>query len=57
MSLQAAEMEAEPSKVAELEVYMHQSSPVVAKQEPVCAFYFVSSFLLQKCKCPISIVF
>ncbi|KAG2637260.1 hypothetical protein PVAP13_2NG509400 [Panicum virgatum] len=35
MSLQAAEMEAEPSKVAELEVYMHQSSPVVAKQEPV----------------------
>jgi hypothetical protein len=57
MSLQAAEMEAEPSKVAELEVYMHQSSPVVAKQEPVCAFYFVSSFLLQKCKCPISIIF
>ncbi|RLM85280.1 uncharacterized protein C2845_PM04G25870 [Panicum miliaceum] len=34
MPLQAAQMEAEPSKVAEPEVCMHQSSPVVAKQEP-----------------------
>ncbi|KAG2645657.1 hypothetical protein PVAP13_2KG439600 [Panicum virgatum] len=34
MPLQAAEMEAEPSKMAKPEVCMHQSSPVVAKQEP-----------------------
>ncbi|RLN35917.1 uncharacterized protein C2845_PM03G08280 [Panicum miliaceum] len=34
MPLQAAQMEAEPYKVAEPEVCMHQSSPVVAKQEP-----------------------
>lgn len=57
MPLKAAQIEVEPSKVAVPEACMHRISPVVIKPEHVRAFYSVSSFHSQKCKCPISICF